>query len=403
MNDIKPVGPKRPLGPVTRPLPSAQAEPVVSPDRELPAPVIDEPTVPPSLKPPKSRKKLILIVLGSLVAFLLMMVVGASLWYQNALQPLVPGNTDKIQVEVVEGSSPSQIGRLLEEKKLIKNAFAFDVYTRLTDTKSRLQAGNYHLSSGESVAQIVDHMISGRIDEFNITFFPGATLRDTSSTPENKKTDVTTVLLKAGYDENEIKTALNKQYDHPLFATKPVNADLEGYVYGETYSFDSDATVEDILTRTFDEFYQVIQQNNLVQAFDAQGLTLYEGITLASIIQREVPNAADQKKVAQVFFKRLAIDMELGSDVTYQYAARELGVAPTPLLDSPYNTRVVKGLPPGPIAAPGLTALEAVAHPADGDYIYFLSGDDDITYFARTNEEHEANIRDHCQYKCSFN
>ena len=163
-------------------------------------------------------------------------------------------------------------------------------------------------------------MISGRIDEFSITFFPGATLRDTSGTPENKKTDVTTMLLKAGYEEDEIKAALGKQYDHPLFATKPADADLEGYVYGETYSFSSDATVEEVLTRTFDEFYEVIEQNNLVQAFEEQGLTLYEGITLASIIQREVPESTDQKQVAQVFFKRLAMGMELGSDVTYQYA-----------------------------------------------------------------------------------
>jgi len=399
MNDIKPVRPvqKRPLNPMPQPAVPPQDN---TPD-QLPAPVLENPSTPP--RAPKSRKKILFIVFGVIVGLLVVALAAAYIWYQNALQPLSPGDTNKTQVEVLEGSSPSQIGQLLEEKKLIKSAFAFDIFTRLTDTKSRLQAGNYHLSASESVSQIVDHMISGRIDEFSVTFFPGATLRDTSATPENKKTDVTTMLLKAGFSEGEIKAALNKQYDHPLFATKPASADLEGYVYGETYSFNSDATVEEVLTRTFDEFYKVIQKNNLVAAFDAQGLTLYEGITLASIIQREVPEAADQKQVAQVFFKRLAIDMELGSDVTYQYAAREMGVAPTPSLDSPYNTRVVKGLPPGPIAAPGLTALEAVAHPAEGDYVYFLSGDDDITYFARTNEEHEANIRDHCQYKCSFN
>jgi UPF0755 protein len=93
--------------------------------------------------------------------------------------------------------------------------------------------------------------------------------------------------------------------------------------------------------------------------------------------------------------------MPLGSDVTYQYAAKQLGVAPTPDLDSPYNTRKNPGLPPGPIAVPGLSALEAVAAPAAGDYVYFLSGDDEVTYFARTNAEHEANIKNHCQIKCA--
>ena len=93
--------------------------------------------------------------------------------------------------------------------------------------------------------------------------------------------------------------------------------------------------------------------------------------------------------------------MMLGSDVTYQYIADCDGLVRDPGLESPYNTRVVTGLTPGPIAVPGLAALKAVADPATTDYVYFLSGDDDVTYFARTNEEHEANIRDHCQVKCA--
>jgi len=127
---------------------------------------------------------------------------------------------------------------------------------------------------------------------------------------------------------------------------------------------------------------------------------LYQGITLASIIQREVSGTKDQSQVAQVFYSRLAQGTPLGSDVTYQYAAKKLGVTPSPSLDSPYNTRKYAGLPPGPIATPGLSALQAVATPAPGDYLYFLSGDDNVTYFARTDAEHEANIQNHCHKKC---
>lgn len=93
--------------------------------------------------------------------------------------------------------------------------------------------------------------------------------------------------------------------------------------------------------------------------------------------------------------------MPLGSDVTYHYAADKLGVEPSPSLESPYNTRIHKGLPPGPIATPGLSALMAVADPASGDYLYFLSGDDDKTYYAKTEQEHQANIENHCKIKCS--
>lgn len=93
--------------------------------------------------------------------------------------------------------------------------------------------------------------------------------------------------------------------------------------------------------------------------------------------------------------------MPLGSDVTYHYAAQILGVPATPTLDSPYNTRIYPGLPPGPIATPGLSALEAVANPASGDYLYFLSGDDGKTYYATTEQEHEANIANYCKIKCA--
>jgi UPF0755 protein len=128
---------------------------------------------------------------------------------------------------------------------------------------------------------------------------------------------------------------------------------------------------------------------------------LYEGITLASIVQREASTPADQQQVAQVFYSRLAIGMQLGSDVTYQYIADKTGVARDPGLDSPYNTRRYTGLPPGPIAVPGSSALLAVANPAEGDYLYFLAGDDGATYFARSLAEHEANIVDHCAVNCS--
>jgi UPF0755 protein len=90
----------------------------------------------------------------------------------------------------------------------------------------------------------------------------------------------------------------------------------------------------------------------------------------------------------------------LGSDVTFIYAAKKLGVEATPTLESPYNTRIHPGLPPGPISSPGLSALQAVANPAAGDYTYFLAGDDGKTYFAHTFEEHEANIVNHCQKNC---
>jgi UPF0755 protein len=110
----------------------------------------------------------------------------------------------------------------------------------------------------------------------------------------------------------------------------------------------------------------------------------------------------DQKQVAQVFYTRLEQNMPLGSDVTAYYGADQMGAERTVAVDTPYNTRIHSGLTPGPIAVPSIGALAAVASPAPGDYIYFLSGDDDVTYFAHTEEEHQANIRNHCTVKCAI-
>lgn len=348
---------------------------------------------------PKKRltRKVVLWLVGVISLIIICVAVSSVIWYNIQLKP-VGGSNQLKKVTISAGSTPSQIGKVLENQSIIRSSFAFEIYVRFSGKNNQLQAGTYRLSPAESTSQIVNHLSTGSsMDKFNITFYPGATLAD----------DVK-VLKKAGYSDQEISAALSETYSSPLFAGKPSNADLEGYIYGETYNFNTGATVQDILKRSFDEFYSKIQQNNLVKGFSDNGLNLYQGITLASIIQREVDSPAktdepskDQRQVAQIFYSRFNSGMELGSDVTYQYIADKTGVARDPNLDSPYNTRRYVGLPPGPISAPSLSALKAVANPASGDYIYFLSGDDDIVYFAHTNSEHEANIVNHCKIKCS--
>jgi UPF0755 protein len=396
MNDILP--PKRPLNRgVARPESvSTSAVPqstksVTSPSM-VPQDILEKTsTSTPKLLPPgKRRVKAVIWIISLLLFLIIAATVSFYVWYTQALTPVDANDQKKVQVEIVAGSTPTDIAEQLEAKKLIRSTLAFDLYTRLSNTRSKLQAGAYNLSPSESTEAIVSHLVAGKVVQLTLTFLPGATLAD------NKK-----VLLDAGYTEGEVNTALNKAYEHPLFTDKPADTDLEGYIWGDTYTFGDGTKVEDILITTFDHYYDVLVENDLITGFNQQNLNLFQGITLASVIQREVSGAEDQKKVAQVFFKRLSIDMPLGADATYKYAAKKLGVDPTPDLDSPYNTRKFNGLPPGPIATPGKTALQAVASPSDSDYLYFVSGDDDINYFSHTLEEHEENTEAHCQVKCS--
>lgn len=380
MHDITPRPPRLPLKPEESLLEAPALEALL----EAPEPLLalEEHT------PKKPRRRRIWIV-SILSAVLIAIAATVLIWYNIGLSAKGGSLGQLVVVKVPSGSTPTDIGTILQQKAVIRDAFVFDIYTRLSGTKDNLQAGTYRLSPAETVQQIVGHLVNGTVDEFSVTFLPGATLA------ENRE-----VLINAGYSANEVDTALATPYESQLFAGKPSSADLEGYIYGETYNFNSGATVSEILERTFTEFETVIQKNNLADGFKKQGLSLYEGITLASIIQREVHNQTDQKQVAQVFYTRLASGMPLGSDVTYIYAAKKLGIEATPTLESPYNTRNRVGLPPGPIATPGLNALLATAAPASGTFVYFLSGDDNVTYFARTNAEHEANIVAHCKVKC---
>lgn len=336
----------------------------------------------------RTVRKTLLIVAGAILALVVASAIAFFAWYQNGLQPVDRSDDSITEVVVESGMNPSQIGDLLKEKDVIRSATVFNLYTSWNRVGGKLQAGKYELSRSQPLSEIVNAMVTGAVTLHKVTFLPGATLA------ENRA-----ALIDAGFPPGDVDRALAKTYTGVLFTDKPANTDLEGYLYGDTYFFSASTSVETILEQSFAEYTEVITQNDLIAKFSQQGLSLYEGITLASIVQREV-YGQDQAAVAQVFYNRLAIGMMLGSDVTYEYAAKKLGVTATPNLESPYNTRKYAGLPPGPIAVPGKAALLATASPSPNDYLYFLSGDDDVTYFAKTNTQHELNIVNHCQQKC---
>lgn len=392
--------PKRPLGPT---VPSMRPQPVIPAPQPLELPSVPEITPKQDLrmtgssKKPRSFAKKLLLWVAIFVGLVVVAAIGLFVWYQAELGPVTAdANAAPIRITIVSGTNPDIIASQLADKKVIKNAFAFSIYAKLSGARGLLQAGTFSLSPHDSTQAIVTHLTSGKSDELKLTFLPGATVAD------NKK-----VLIKAGFSKADVDTAFAKSYSSPIFAGKPDSAGLEGYVYGETYNFSASATPEEVLERTFTEFNTKIESNHLVAGFKKQGLSLYQGITLASIIQRETSSkdantpSSDQKQVAQVFYSRLAVNLPLGSDVTAYYGADQIGATRAVTVDTPYNTRIHPGLPPGPIATPGLGALLAATTPAAGNYMYFLSGDDNVTYFSRTDAEHQQTIVSHCKVKCA--
>lgn len=362
------------------------------------------PVIPPeetSLRLRRSRRHIWWIVAGGIVLLLAAFSAAALWWYDSAKQPVAPHSTTETTVVIPPGATPVEVGYLLQTNGLIRSTLAYRIYLKIHQLEGQIQAGTYELSASESLPSIVGNLVNGQTSLFSVTFYPGATLFDPTDIDDAKRTDVYTMLRRAGYDADEINRAFEASYSSPLFAGKPAGTSLEGYVYGETYNVATTATVEEILEHSFSIYYQALVEYDIISRVEQQGLSLYEATTLASIVQREVSDYEDMRKVAQVFYSRLEQGASLGSDVTFIYAAQQANEPPRVDFPSPYNTRIHSGLPPGPIATPGIDALRAVADPASTEFFYFLAGEDGKTYFAYTEEEHGNNIINHCGDLCN--
>jgi hypothetical protein len=331
------------------------------------------------------------------VGIVLFLVIGMALagWWM-----LTPANNDTVHLTVKDGASLAQVIDELAKHGVLRNAQIAKIYLKATKFSHNIQAGDYEVAPRQpSIQALLTNLKKTQPNTKKITFYPGATLNH-----RNSKTDTTPshreALKKVGYSDAQIDTAF-KFRQHKLFDLLPELTNLEGLIFGDTYEIFTKGTAEDALKRTFDEYLKFIQDNKLVELYKKQGLTLYQGIILASIVEREVNSADDRAKVAQVFLKRYKQKMALGSDVTYQYASRLAGIENDLYIKSPFNTRQVVGLTPTPIATPSKSSLLAVAQPSDTDYLFFVAGDDEKTYFAKTLAEHNRNVKQYCHKKCA--
>ncbi len=340
------------------------------------------------MKKKKSAVKILAVTLVGLAIAAGIGLYGANVWYSNNLKPLSEAVAEQ-QFEIEDGDSIEAIASQLYDKGLIRNATAFEFYLS-RQPSSDLQVGLYRLSPHLSVKDIVTIIVEGQIDTRFTTIIPGLRLAE-----------VVDSLVEQGFNEAEVNAALEATYDHPLFSELPTGADLEGYIFPETIQITSETSVETLLERHFDELYSNIS-SEMLTGIARQGLSLHEAVILASIVQQEIGDPEIQPMVAQVFLKRLEIGEVLGADATFFYAAETLGVEPSVTLDSPYNTRINGGLPPGPISNFNITALEAVANPSNTDYLFFVSGDDGGTYFAKTEAEHNQNVAEFCFELCKL-
>lgn len=329
-----------------------------------------------------------------IVAVVLLVILAGAIFmvrrtYQENLKPVSQSQTQKLVV-VPQGATVQQIAQDLKDAGLIRETWAFEWYVRSQGLRDSLKAGTYSFSPSQELPEIAGVIAEGAVATDLITIIPG------------KRIDqIRASLINAGFNPAEVDDALEPRnyQNHPALVDKPANASLEGYLYPESFQKTGDTTPKQIIKSSLDEMHKRLTP--AVRAGIAkQGLTVHEGIILASIIDSEVHNPEDKPIVAQVFLKRLRTGMKLESDVTAFYGAIMDDKSPSVLYDSPYNTYKYAGLTPGPISNVSEGGLAAVVSPAATDYIYFVAGDDGKTYFSSTLSEHEALTRQYCKKLC---
>lgn len=311
--------------------------------------------------------------------------------YNQNLQPVSSSQQAQI-VTIPSGSSVKQIAKLLADAHVIHNAWVFTWYVHGQELADKLQAGTYAITPSQSLPQIVNTLTKGRVTTKLVTIVPG------------KRIDqVRADLINDGFSVTAVDAALQPdQYRSlPVMSYVPAGtSSLEGMLYPDSFQRTASTDPSAIVRESLQEMSNHLTPDRQA-AFASHGLTVFQAITLASVVEKEANTQNDRNQVAQVFFSRLKQGMSLGSDVTAYYGAIIAGKSPSVNYDSPYNTRIHTGLPAGPISVISESSLAAVANPASTDWLYFVAGDDGVTHFEQTYPQQQADTAQYCHKLCS--
>ncbi|QIZ68466.1 endolytic transglycosylase MltG [Geobacillus subterraneus] len=351
---------------------------------------------------PKARlvRKIVLIVCAVLLAAIVIAGAGGFLYIRSAFEPVDPDDRTPVHVSVPVGSSVADIAEQLEQKRLIKSAAVFRYYVRWKN-ESGFQAGEYELTRAMPMTRIIELLQTGKSLKIGLKL----------TIPEGSQlvqiADI--IAAKTGYKREETMKLLNdRAYIEQLRKTYPdllasdifhknIRYPLEGYLFPATYVFaDKKPPLTEIIEAMVAKTAAVLDMYK--DAMKEKQLSPHRLLTMASLIEEEATEKADREKIASVFYNRLRLDMPLQTDPTVLYALgkhKERVFYKDLKVDSPYNTYIHKGLPPGPIANAGEMSIKAALKPAATDYLYFLATPAGDVIFTKTLAEHNREKAKH--------
>ncbi|MFH0834372.1 MAG: endolytic transglycosylase MltG [Patescibacteria group bacterium] len=324
------------------------------------------------------------IVAIALIALAAIFIYRQFVYYPAALQK-TGANSLKIDFVIDQGESLKSVAARLEQIGVIDAAWVLTDYLKKNNLDTKVEAGNFEFRGGETVPEVAEILLDGQVAQVSLTILEGW-----NSTEIDAKL-VALNLIKAGEFESFVK---NPPSDFPVpdFAKDRPVASLEGYLFPATYKIDpANFTVRDLVQKML-----VAMQANLNELGykpGNSGHSLHEILTLASVVELEENSEANRPKVADILWRRLESGMGLYADSTLFYIVGHKKNLTNDdfAIDSPYNTRKYRDLPPTPVAAPSRSALSAALHPELNEYWYYLHDADGAIHFARTLDEHNQN------------
>ncbi|MCO8240998.1 MULTISPECIES: endolytic transglycosylase MltG [Streptococcus] len=367
-------------------------------------------------KQDNAAKHIVSVIMSIVVVAVLATGVTGYMWVKSSLEPVNAKATETIQVEIPEGSSTLEIGKILVDNKLIKNATIFNYYSKIK-SYNNFQSGFYNLKQNMSVDDIAKALqesgtptaqkeAAGKVlivEGYTLTQIAQAITDNTNTKDKNDKTPFTAEQFMATVTNQDFINRMVATYPK-LFASLPaadsgVIYQLEGYLFPAVYEYSDETTIEELVEQ------MIAAMDNRLQPYyetiTAKNLTVNEVLTLASLVEKEGSTDEDRRNIASVFFNRLNAAMPLQSNIAILYAQGKLGqettlaedVAIDTSIESPYNIYWTPGLMPGPVDSPSLSAIEAVINANTTDYLYFVA---DVTtgnvYFTNNIDEHNKNV-----------
>ena len=317
----------------------------------------------------------------AVLAVVVLVVFTVQLNQRGNNKDFAAGGTQLVVVK--EGMTTADIAAVLHDKKLVRDPAAFRMEARLKGLATKLQAGAYQIDGGMSNSQIVDVMVKGRIKEVRFTVPEGYSVVKIAHKLQNEGLGSADKFIAAAKDY--------APYDYMQTSDANVLYKTEGFLFPATYDFPVGMSEEDMLKTMVEQFDKEMRASGIAKTVSERKQSLRDVVNMAAMVELEAVFAEEQPKIAGVFLKRVAIGMPIQSDTTIQYLLgeqKEVVTFADTKIASPYNTYQNPGLPPGPIASPGLGAIKAVLEPQDTDYLYFVAEKDGHHRFSKTYAEH---------------